>query len=109
MRDIAVAVVLYNNEKEVIEFAKGLLRQSIIARIQLLVTCNACQDINRFTKALHKVLPSASIFDPKENLGYLNGCLYGVKESKGSYSWVMVKRITFLKWQSKTYHKMYGA
>lgn len=90
MKDIAVAVALYNNEKEVIEFTKGLLRQSIVDRIQLLITCNECKDIEKFSNAIHDILPSTLIFDPKLNLGYLNGCLYGVKESGSSYSWIMV-------------------
>lgn len=90
MRDIAVAVALYNNEKEVIKFAKSLLKQSIINRIQLLVTCNACKNIGKFKKELFGVLPSALVFYPEENLGYLNGCLFGVKKSNIQYSWIMV-------------------
>lgn len=90
MRDIGVAVVLYNNENEVIQFAMGLLRQSVIDRIQLLVTCNACKDIDKFKRELAEIMPSALVFDPHDNLGYLNGCLFGVKESKKTYSWVMI-------------------
>lgn len=90
MRDIAVAVALYNNEREVIEFAKGLLKQTIINRIQLLVTCNSCQDVEKFKNELLQVLPSALVFNPSKNLGYLNGCLYGVKETGNPFSWVMV-------------------
>ena len=90
MRDIAVAVALYNNEKEVIEFATNLSKQTLINRIQLLVTCNACKNVMKFENKLHEILPSAMVFDPKENLGYLNGCLYGVREKGNVYSWVMV-------------------
>ena len=90
MRDVAVAVALYNNEKEVIDFAKKLLKQNIIDRIQFLVTCNACKDVKKFKDELLCVLPSALIFDPGENLGYLNGCLYGVKKAGNAFSWVMV-------------------
>lgn len=90
MRDIAVAVTLYNNEKEVIEFAKGLLKQTVIDRIQLIVTCNACKNIVKFRSLLIKELPSAMVFDPKENLGYLNGCLFGVNQTGFAYSWVMI-------------------
>ena len=90
MRDIAVAVTLYNNEKEIIGFAGSLLKQSIADRIQLLVTCNACKDPESFRKELLEVLPSALVFEPGKNLGYLNGCLYGVKECGQDFSWVMV-------------------
>ena len=90
MKDIAVAVALYNNEKEVIEFAKGLLKQTAADRIQLLVTCNACKDVEAFKRDMAEVMPSAKVFDPGKNLGYLNGCLYGVKGSVSDYSWVMV-------------------
>lgn len=90
MRDIAVAVALYNNEKEVIKFVENLLKQTLINRIQLLVTCNACNNVGEFEKKIHEILPSARVFDPKENLGYLNGCLYGVRVTGNVYSWVLV-------------------
>lgn len=54
MRDIAVAVALYNNEKEVIKFAENLLKQTLINRIQLLVTCNACNNVGEFEKKYMK-------------------------------------------------------
>ncbi len=90
MRDLAVAITVYNNENEVLKFVKGLKKQSIIDRIQLLVTCNACKDIETFKNKLLQVLPSALVFNPNKNLGYLNGCLYSVKKAGNTFSWVMV-------------------
>ncbi|OON85000.1 hypothetical protein BXO88_14530 [Oribacterium sp. C9] len=90
MRDIAVAVVCYNNEAEVVEFTKNLSKQSIIDNIQLLVTCNAVGDFEKFQKEIENVMPSALVYNPGKNLGYLPGCLYGVEQSGRMYSWVMV-------------------
>lgn len=89
-RDIAVAVTCYNNEDEVLKFAKHLSNQTLMDRIQLLVTCNACKDFDEFQRKLLRELPTALAFNPNKNLGYLHGCLYGVKASKTSYSWVMI-------------------
>ena len=90
MKDIAVSVTCYNNEKEVLEFAKSLSKQKMIDRIQLLVTCNACENYDCFKSALNQVLPSALSFYPGGNLGYLNGCLYGIENMKCDCSWVMI-------------------
>jgi GT2 family glycosyltransferase len=90
MRDIGVAVTCYNNESEVLLFARQLLKQSIKERIQLFVTCNSCSSYSKFKKELNETIPSAVVFDAGKNLGYLNGCLYGVKRSINTYSWVMV-------------------
>ena len=90
MKDIAVAVACYNNESEVIEFAKNLSKQNSVDRIQFLVTCNACSDIQSFERDLKNQIPSVYVYDPGKNLGYLPGCLYGVNASNVSYSWVMI-------------------
>lgn len=90
MRDIAVAVTCYNNEKEVINFAKHLSKQNIVDRIQLLVTCNAVKNFVTFRNELKDVMPSACVFNPERNLGYLPGCLYGLGKNEKNYSWVMV-------------------
>jgi len=90
MRYIAVTVICYNNENEVLDFAKNLSRQSLIDHIQLLVTCNLCNDIKDFRNKLTQIIPSVMVFDPGKNLGYLPGCLYGIEKSQGNYSWVMI-------------------
>ena len=90
MRDIAVAVTCYNNEDEVLTFAKDLSHQTSRDRIQLLVTCNACNDFSAFQKRLLSESPTALVYNPNTNLGYLHGCLYGVEKSQRKYSWVMI-------------------
>lgn len=90
MNDIAVAVACYNNEDEVLEFARKLSHQNQIEKIQLLVTCNACKDFEQFGNDIKSILPTAQVFDAGSNLGYLSGCLYGVKKTKIPYSWIMV-------------------
>lgn len=90
MEDIAIAVACYYNEKEVIKYAESLSRQSVINRIRLLVTCNACNNYEWFRDSIHNILPTAKVFNPQNNLGYLSGCLYGVIQSTERYSWVVV-------------------
>ena len=90
MKDIVVAVACYKNEKEVIKFAENLSKQSASERIQLLVTCNACSDIQSFKGEIKKQFSSVEVYDPGKNLGYLPGCLYGVNKTGVPYSWVMV-------------------
>ena len=90
MRDIAIAVVCYNNDEEVVEFAKNLALQSAVNRIRLLVTCNSVEDFDGFKEKLNSAMPSAIVYDPGQNLGYLPGCLYGVKNSLDNYSWILI-------------------
>lgn len=90
MNNIAVAVACYNNEAEVISFANQLKEQTWVDRIQLVVTCNAVGNYESFKSAILDVLPSAAVFNPGINLGYLSGCLYGIEQMNKSFSWVMI-------------------
>ena len=90
MKDIAVAVTCYNNEQEVMNFARALMQQTAISRIQLIVTCNSCRDISTFKKDLEQIDPLVQVYHPEKNLGYLQGCLYGVERSNNKFRWVLI-------------------
>ncbi len=90
MIDFVVSVACYNNEKEVIQFAQGLRKQTIADRIKLVVTCNSCSNPEYFSKKLKKEYELSEVYIPKENLGYLNGCLYGFRNQKDSYKWGII-------------------
>lgn len=80
MYKIAVSVICYDNEEEVLDFADKLSRQKDSEKIVLLVTCNKCMNVKKLINDLNEIKISSQIFEPGENLGYLHGCLYGFKE-----------------------------
>lgn len=90
MAKIIVSVVCYNNEEELITFAKDLSRQDEKGNIHLVVTCNSCKNISNLSSELKELDISYELFDPNKNLGYLNGCLYGLLKSELAYEWVMI-------------------
>ncbi len=90
MVDIAVSIVCYKNDKEVIEFAQKLLKQNCIERIQLIVTCNKTNNQEKLESALLSILPNTQIFNPNCNLGYLHGCMYGLNHSGRDYQYFMI-------------------
>lgn len=90
MIEIAVSVICYDNENEVLEFANKLSRQKGSEKIMLLVTCNKCKNIEQLREDLSKVKISSQVFETKKNLGYLLGCLYGFKSYGGEYKWSII-------------------
>lgn len=90
MIDFLISVVCYNNENEIIEFAKKLRKQKNTDQIKLVVTCNSCSDFDRLCKEIKKEYPVSEVFNPPKNLGYINGCLYGFLNQKDSYKWGLI-------------------
>ena len=82
MVDIVISVACYNNEQEIVVFARNLKKQTISDRIKLVVSCNACSDIDKFSADLKNEYPLSEVYNPKKNLGYLNGCLYGFQNQQ---------------------------
>ena len=88
---ILISVVCYNNEDEVIAFAKQLAEQSICNNIQLIVTCNGSKRFEYLMGALSHFSFPTHVYNPERNLGYLQGCLYGVRKTKlPDQYWLMV-------------------
>lgn len=90
MYKIAISVICYDNEKEILEFADKLSRQNDSGKIVLLVTCNKCTDVKKLINDLNKIKIYSQVFEPKENLGYLHGCLYGFEEFSDEYEWAII-------------------
>lgn len=90
MVDIIISVACYNNESEVINFAKGLRKQTLSDRIKLVVTCNSCSEPESFSEKLKGIFKRSEIYFPGKNLGYLNGCLNGFKKQEDPYRWGLI-------------------
>lgn len=54
MYKIAVSVICYDNEEEVLDFADKLSRQKDSEKIVLLVTCNKCMNVKKLINDLNE-------------------------------------------------------
>lgn len=90
MYKIAISVICYDNEEEVLGFADKLSKQKECEKIVLLVTCNKCTNVKKLINDLKKIEISSQVFEPKCNMGYLHGCLYGFKEFNEEYEWAII-------------------
>jgi len=96
MKQIVDIVIFYDNEKEVYDYAKDLSKQTIKKNIALIIVVNKKGDmkLENFKRKLDILPISIFIFDPNENLGYLNGVIYGHNQycqvSKSMPKWVVV-------------------
>ena len=66
MYKIAVSVICYDNEEEVLDFADKLSRQKDSEKIVLLVTCNKCMNVKKLINDLNEIKISSQIFEPGE-------------------------------------------
>lgn len=89
---IVISVVCYENNDEVIQFAKELSIQNISEKLLLIVTCNKCSHIELLDKNLRLCKVDYRIYDPSRNLGYLYGCLYGLEKysEENDYEWAVI-------------------
>ena len=90
MIEIAISVICYNNETEILEFAKKLSRQKEQEKIALLVTCNGCKNPAKLQNGLKKIKTDTYVYTPGENIGYLSGCLYGLNLYTENYKWAVI-------------------
>lgn len=90
MTKIALSVICYNNETEILKFAQKLSRQKFHEEITLLVTCNGCENPVGLQNRLKKIKENTYVYTPEKNIGYLPGCLYGLSCYTESYSWAIV-------------------
>lgn len=77
---VIISVACYHNDEEVIYFANQLSNQSLVLNIICIVTCNDTTNFYNLKRKLTKVNIKSIVFQAPYNLGYLNGCLYGIKE-----------------------------
>lgn len=102
---IVVSVVCYNNEDEVITFAKAVAMQTNNDKVFLIVTCNSTKNYDYLKDELEKVELKTFLYDPGDNLGYLNGCLYGVSKTKLPDKYWLVISNTDLTFESMSFFK----
>jgi GT2 family glycosyltransferase len=89
-------VIYYDNEDEVLEYARKLSEQKGIESIILIIVVNkaSSNDFTQFRSKLGKLFISYKIYFPNANLGYLNGAIYGYKtyieENSDRLDWVLI-------------------
>lgn len=82
MNIITVIIINYKNEEEVLNYAKMISKQTVSNKINIIIVINKKSD-NCYIDLkieLEKINISIDIFEPNENLGYLNGVIYGYNE-----------------------------
>jgi len=96
MKRIVDIVIFYANEEEVFKYAKDVSQQTIANEIVLVIVVNKQGNtkLEEFTRKLIDLPISIVVFNPNENLGYLNGALYGYSQycqlSQIEPEWVIV-------------------
>lgn len=90
MNRIVVSVSCYNNDDEIVTFAKDLAKQVNSEQLYFLVTCNSCLDFNLLHNRVVSAFENTKVFLPGSNLGYLHGCLYGIKNAEIDYDWALI-------------------
>lgn len=107
-------VICYANEDEVINYAYQLTMQSLGERIFLTVVINKEGKGKEYLQnALVEIKIEFEILNPKNNCGYLNGLLYGFRNSKVRTEWfifsntdIEISSISFIEnFFSETYQK----
>lgn len=101
---ILVSAINYANEDEVIEYARHLAKQVESETILLSITANKWSENGRtvLEQGLASVPLDVVLYDPGENLGYLNGTIFGYRQLRDkpgfAPKWIAVSNtdITFL-------------
>ncbi|MFK9094231.1 hypothetical protein [Bacillus salipaludis] len=96
MKQIVNVVINYANEDEVLVYAEHLSKQTIASNITLVIVVNkeGAIGIDGFKNKLDEIALDILVFDPNENLGYMNGLIYGYrqyyKEVQDLPTWVVM-------------------
>lgn len=113
MKKILISVVCYDNEDEVIDFAKKVAKQNCKDMIILNVTCNKIDNIEEFKKKISMIDLIINVYNPNSNLGYLPGCLYGIEqysqENIDDYDWVMISNTDISFDSDNFFHDLFNA
>ncbi len=90
-RKTIYSVVCYNNEEEVVKFGSQLINAEE-HEVVLLVTCNECHNQAYLENALRDLPIITHIYYSDKNLGYLHGCLNGIKNYglKSKDDWIII-------------------
>ncbi len=82
MKPIVHIVILYANEEEVLYHVQELSRQTAAQYIAVVIVINKKGDLQleSFKKRLEAITIDSYLYDPSENLGYLNGAMFGYEQ-----------------------------
>ena len=90
MSKVVISVICYDNNEEIVTFARMLKNQTIAESLLLLVTCNKCANIEGLKRQLKGIGINFEMFNPKQNIGYLKGCLYPFTQKDYEYEWCLI-------------------
>lgn len=109
--DVLISIVCYENEKEVCEFIKQLETQSVSKRIAVSITINKTKSIECIKKCIDESSIKCFMFLAPQNLGYLNGCLYGIRalQDRVVYKWVVICNTDIVICQKDFFEGLYNS
>lgn len=97
MKTILVSLICFNNENEVISFLNEIKKQNFEnIRLIISITCTNKKDEKNLIKMVHDVPKDnfiVKIYNAGKNLGYLNGCIYGINQcilEFGIPKWIVI-------------------
>lgn len=92
MFEFLVSIVCYGNENEVCTFLNQLDNQNNAHSIAVAITINKAGNIQIIKEYIKNKRITCFVFEPNKNLGYLNGCLYGIKalSEEICYTWALI-------------------
>lgn len=90
--DTLISIVCYSNELEVCNFIDQIEMQEESNKIAVAITINKATNIKKLEAHISNLNVQCFIYNPEENLGYLNGCLYGIRKCSEfmKYNWVVI-------------------
>lgn len=84
-------VICYANEDEVIDYAVEISKQTIKDRLELLIVVNKEGKGQRYLhEKLSEIEIDSLVVDPKNNMGYLNGLIFGYRMSTNRGPWYVL-------------------
>ena len=85
-------IICYNNENEVYSFVEQLSKQKRQSEIEVVVTVNSTSLNENLEVKLNQLNINAHVIYPNKNMGYINGCLYGLSKtfSEKEFDWGVI-------------------
>ncbi len=112
MKRIVDTIIFYDNETEVYTYAKHLSQQTAKDDVALVIVVNKNEHTNLedFKNRLDMLPLDIYLFNPEENLGYLNGTIFGYHQycqiSESVPEWVVVSN-TDIEFRENTFFEQF--
>lgn len=81
--DVSVIIVTYNSKEDIINCVNGAKEHTKECSIEIIILDNCSTDNTR--ELIKKNLPSVTLIEPNENLGFARGVNTAAKEANGKY------------------------